>query len=155
MSSLTIESCTFSNPQTQDSYYTSLENKQLGDLNGGFLSIGPNSTVLVSKSLFSGARSATGGCIAIQGPSALSVSLSKFASCAANLGGAIYGSNFKSLVISNSTFYRNIAYMGYSQNIYCTGVKVNLTLIESNFFSYHNSIYINQASLLAFKGNTF
>ena len=45
MSSLIIESCTFNNPQSQDSYYTSFINKQVRDLNGGFISIGPNSSV--------------------------------------------------------------------------------------------------------------
>lgn len=155
MSSLVIESCTFLNSQTQDSYYTAYANKQLGDLNGGFISIGPNSTVSVSQSKFTGARTATGGCIAIQGSSHLRVSYSSFVSCAANLGGAIFASNFKSLIVVNSTFQRNIAYSGYSQNIYCSGVKVNVTLNQNYFFSYHNSIFINQASLLSLLGNTF
>ena len=73
---------------------------------------------------------------------------SSFKSCVANLGGAIYASNIDNLVITNSSFESNIAFRGYSQNIFSYTVKQNITLYGSSFTSYHNSIYINDAVYL-------
>lgn len=56
-------------------------------------------------------------------------------------GGAIYAVGFVSLNLKTSIFENNIAYQGYGQNIYADGVMNSMSISNSNFTSYHNSLY--------------
>ena len=136
-------------------WYTQLENKYLGDMNGAFLSIGRNSTLYINDTLFSGGRGVYGGCISIQGTSQAQIGNSSFTSCVSLLGGAIYAVNFDSLVIENCKFSENVAFRGYGQNIYSQNSKLNLTLRNNQFFSYHNSVFLRDGRLLVMENNVF
>lgn len=71
----------------------------------------------------------------------------EFTQCVANYGGAIYAQGHKRLVLSNSSFQKNIAYQGYGQNIYSTNASQLLKISGCTFESYYNSIYTSGLEL--------
>ena len=72
-----------------------------------------------------------------------------FTNCVALLGGAIYASNYVSLVLDSCSFYSNIVFMGFAQNVFSVNAKGNLTIINSNFKNYHNNLYALDTKLLS------
>lgn len=132
----------------RDSWYTQLSNALIGDINGAFLSIGRNVSFYGKDLTLYGGRAQYGGCVSIQGSSEAYFENSTFTSCAATVGGAIFGVNFNSLVVTGCSFQSNVVFKGYGQNILASNVKKNLTLINSNFTSYHNSIFFRDGLYL-------
>lgn len=124
-------------------------------MSGAFIRIGTNTTLVGTGLTFVGGRALHGGCISIYGFSEAYFENTTFESCSALTGGAIYAVDFNSLVVKKCSFKNNIVFKGYGQNIRATNAEVNLTLVDSSFQSYHNSIFFVGGSYLYSESCTF
>ena len=70
-------------------------------------------------------------------------------------GGAIYAEGHRFLEIDSSTFKNNIAYQGYGQNVYSLNANEQLLIENSEFSSYHNSIYSTGYEFISKNNNIF
>lgn len=132
--------------ETVVSILSSLSFTSIKNMQGGFINVGANSSLLSVGNTYRNARADTGGCISIVGLGSASFTGDRFIRCAANIGGAIYGSDFESLSAEHCYFDENIVYLGKGAHIFAQRYHGLVSLRHSSFFSFSNAVYLEQGN---------
>jgi hypothetical protein len=127
--------------------YENIYQRELEEINGGFIAAYGITQIDVTNSGFESGRGTYGGCVALFGESKSVFRNSRFRRCAGMLGGAIYADAFAELYIYESEFENNRAFQGQGQNIYALGGTGVFHLESSTLKSYYNSIFVQSAEV--------
>lgn len=143
---LTLVDTEFTNDQN-GALYENIYQRELEEINGGFIAAYGITQIDVTNSGFEYGRGTYGGCVALFGESKSVFRNSRFKRCAGMLGGAIYADAFAGLYIYESEFENNRAFQGQGQNIYALGGTGVFHLESSTLKSYYNSIFVQSAEV--------
>lgn len=117
-SHLDMHDCRFDMGQPPEWYKKPVVPEIPGDLQGGFLYVGSNSSVTSRNNVYRKGRAVVGGCVAFQGESRGTFTNDTFEHCSAVQGGAIYGQDFADITVAGSTFKNNVAFSGQGENLF-------------------------------------